>query len=217
MSQETHPEHPLFARIYDPVMAIPERTLLEKHREYVCGGLTGDVLDIGAGTGAMFPYFEQTGDVSVTAIEPDPYMRRRAEQRTTQCDVDITVIDAGAESIPLPDNSVDAVAACFVFCTIPDVDAALDELARVLRSGGEFRFVEHVRGSGVFGCTHDLLAPGWYHAAGGCNLNRNTGKRLYQDDRFELTEFQRFESGLGRVVPIIRGRLERRRDSWFKK
>ena len=215
MSRDTGPNHPLFARLYDPVMAVPERTVLRKHREYVSDELSGAVLDIGAGTGAMLPYFERVDDISVTAIEPDPYMRQQAEQRKKRYDVDFTVIEANAESMPFPDDAFDAVTACFVLCTVASVDAALDEIARVLRSGGEFRFVEHVRGRGGIGVAHDVFAPGWYHAAGGCNLNRNTGNRLSQDDRFELTEYRRFESGLTRLIPLIRGRMERRSDSWW--
>ena len=204
----SNPSHRLFARLYDPVMSVPERTVLGRHREYLADGLSGSVLDIGSGTGAMFPYFG--GDVSVQALEPDPHMRRRASGRTGETTATIALTGASAETLPYDDDTFDAVVASFVFCTIPDHERALDEVARVLRPGGEFRFVEHVRARDALGVVHDALAPGWYHAAGGCNLNRQTGDLFRTDDRFELLAYDRFESGLTRLLPLVRGRLERR-------
>ena len=204
----SNPSHRLFAHLYDPMMAVPERLVLAQHREYLADGLSGTVLDIGSGTGAMFPYF--AGDVSVQAVEPDHYMRQQAVERARESTADITLADASAENLPYDDNTFDAVVASFVFCTIPDHERALDEVARVLRPGGEFRFVEHVRARAALGAVHDALAPGWYHAAGGCNLNRQTGDLFRTDGRFELLAYDRFESGLTRVLPLVRGRLERR-------
>jgi len=206
-------EHPLLARIYDPAMALPERLVLADHRASLAAGLSGRVLDVGAGTGAMFPHFAAQPDLSVHAIEPDPDMRRQATGRAAKVDLDVEVVDASAENLPYPDDSFDGAVAALVLCTVPDVDAALDELARVLRPGAELRFLEHVRGRGAVGHIHDTLAPGWFHVAGGCNLNRRTGDRLSRDDRFELLEYDRFESGLTRLLPLVRGRLERRRGS----
>jgi SAM-dependent methyltransferase len=216
MSSETHsqdPEHPLFACIYDPVMALPERLLLADHRAHLAADLSGMVLDVGSGTGAMFPHYPAASDTTVHGIEPDPHMRRQATERADRLDPDVEVVDASAEELPYPDDSFDAVVAVFVLCTVPDVGTALDEFARVLKPGGELRFLEHVRGRGAVGRLHDTFAPGWFHVAGGCNLNRRTGDQLTGDDRFELLEYTRFESGLSRVVPLIRGRLERRRES----
>ena len=203
--------HPLFARLYDPMMALPERTVLSSHRAHLAEGLSGRVLDIGAGTGAMFPHVADT-DCSVTAVEPDPHMRQQAEKRASSVDADITIIDAQAESLPFPNDSFDAATAVFVFCTIADVERGMDELARVLRPGGEFRFLEHVRARGALGVAHDALTPCWSCAAGGCNLDRRTGDRFQRDDRFELVKYDRFETGLTRALPLVRGRLERHRD-----
>ena len=213
---DRNPAHPLLARLYDPVMAIPERTVFANHRTYLAAELSGSVLDVGSGTGAMFPHFEAVeNDLTVSAIEPDPYMRRHARERAAAVDIDVTVVDARAETLPFPENRFDAATAALVFCTIPDTEAALDEIARVLRPGGEFRFVEHVRGRGGVGFVHDALAPGWYHVAGGCNLNRQTSELFRQDGRFELLDFTRFESGVSQLLPLVRGRMERRRESWF--
>ncbi len=204
------PEHPLFARAYDPLMALPERFLLSDHRAHLADGLSGAVLDVGSGTGAMLPHYPAASDLTVHAVEPDPNMRQQATARAEKLDVHVEVVDAGAGDLPYPEDSFDAAVVAFVLCTVPDVGAALDELARVLRPGGEVRFLEHVRGRGAVGTLHDTLAPGWFHAAGGCTLNRQTGDTLVRDDRFELFEYTRFESGLSRVLPLVRGRLERR-------
>lgn len=198
-------------------MYLPERLLLDTHREYLVDGLSGAVLDVGAGTGAMFPYFaRQMGNVetdatgegeirTIDAIEPDPHMRRQAEKRAANLDASIRLADGRAESMPYADDAFDAVVASFVFCTIDDPHAAIDEIARVLKPGGEFRFVEHVRGEGTVGSVHDTLAPAWHCVAGGCHLNRETGRLFQEHGAFTVLEYNRFDSGLTRALPIIRG------------
>jgi ubiquinone/menaquinone biosynthesis C-methylase UbiE len=188
-------------------MAIPERTVLPAHREYLTAGLSGRVLDLGAGTGAMFPYFASRPDIELCAVEPDPAMRRQARSKAADLDLTVDIADARAEALPYDDDSFDAVVASFVFCTIPDPGAALGELARVLRPGGEFRFLEHVRADGVAGRLHDLFAPAWHTVAGGCHLNRETGDLFRTDDRFAIVEYRRLSDG---AIPMIRGTLERR-------
>lgn len=212
-SSETN-GHPLLSKLYDPVMALPERVVLGRHRRAVTDGLSGHVLEIGAGTGVMFPYYAALDtEISVEAIEPDPHMRQQAKDRVDALNLDCTIVDANAESLPFDDDSVDVAVASLVFCTIEQPETALAELARVLKPGGGVRFIEHVRARGAIGRVHDVLTPGWYHVAGGCHLNRTTGDLFRQDERFELMEYTRFESGLTRVLPLVRGRLERRRDS----
>lgn len=214
MSKNTHAEqaHPLFARLYDPVMAVPERLLLSERRASLARGLSGRVLDLGSGTGAMFPHYPAEG-LTVHAVEPDPHMRDRASDRADQVETDIETVEATGENLPYPDDFFDTVVASFVLCTVQDLGVTLDELARVLEPGGEFRFLEHVRARGVVGRLHDVLAPGWSHVAGGCTLNRRTGDSLTRDERFELVQYDRLESGISRLVPTVSGRLERRRES----
>lgn len=204
--------NPVVARLYDPVMALPERTMLAGYRESLAADLSGEVLDIGAGTGAMFPYFDRLEEpVHVTAVEPDPRMRQQARERANSLGVDIQVVDEDAEDLPFDDGSFDAVVGSFVFCTIPDHEEAFSEVARVLDDGGEFRFIEHVRGDGLPGKAHDVLAPCWHAAAGGCNLDRETDRLFLSDDRFRTVAFERNEGLAGTILPIVHGRLVRRR------
>lgn len=117
------------------------------------------------------------------------------------------------QGLPFADESIDVVIASLVFCTIPDVEGALSEVARVLKPGGEFRFLEHVRGDGTIGIAHDVLAPVWYTVAGGCHLNRETDEVFWTDDRFELVDYTRVDDDRIGVVPLVRGTLERHDDT----
>lgn len=208
------PSHPVVASLYDTVMELPEAYFLRDHRGFLAEGLPGTVLDLGAGTGAQFEQFAKRADdtAALHAVEPDPHMRERARARAEELDLPVEIADARAESLPYDSDTFDTVVASLVFCTIPDAEAALDEVARVLAPGGEFRFLEHVRATGTTGLVHDAVAPGWHAVAGGCHLNRQTGDLFRRDDRFELTEYDRFDAGVSGAVPLIRGEM-RRRDS----
>ncbi|WP_435346768.1 class I SAM-dependent methyltransferase [Haloarchaeobius sp. HRN-SO-5] len=204
--------HRLFAALYDPVVG-PFESRVEPHRRWLATGCRGTVLAVGVGTGAMFPYFAEVSrrdpTVEFVGIEPDPHMRKRAEPRARECGLDITIHDAGAEAIPLPDDSVDVVVASLVFCTIPDVDAAIDEVARVLEPGGEFRFFEHVRAKDWTNRIQQAATPVWKRVAGGCHLDRATDERFIADDRFEVQALERLDVGVPPVEPFVRGVLVR--------
>lgn len=203
----------LFAALYDPVTAVAERTLFREHREYLAADLSGRVLDLGAGTGAMFPYFADAArvapDLAVHALDPDPHMRRRAQRRADALDLDVRILEADAGALPYAEDAFDAVVASLVLCTVPDVDAALAEVARVLAPGGELRFLEHVHGRGWYGRVQDAVTPAWRVAAAGCHLNRETGRTLRSHTAFEVAEFERFSPPVPPVTPFVRGRLVR--------
>ncbi|WP_276261356.1 class I SAM-dependent methyltransferase [Haloglomus litoreum] len=212
-SEEDGPAHPWFARLYDPVMRASEAKLFPPHREYLARDLAGDVLDLGAGTGAMLPYYEEairSGAAEVTMLEPDPHMREQAVAAAREDGIEVTVSDARAESLPFPDDSFDVVVASMVFCTIPDPEAALDEVARVLRPGGEFRFLEHVTEEGWRRLAQRALGPLWSRVAGGCRLTRRTGELFDDHEAFVLAEMERLHLGVFPVRPFVRGTLERR-------
>ena len=212
MAAQREQSHPLFAAIYDPAMVIIERTLLRPHRNYLVDDLRGAILDVGAGTGAMFPYFATVGNGSTAfyAIEPDSYMRRRAREKAHELCLDIDIRSAAAESLPYADDSFDVVIASMVFCTIPDVETSLSEVARVLRPGGEFRFFEHVLDDGWRARVQSLIAPLWKRVAGGCHLTRQTASVFAADRSFDIVEIDRMNLGTTPIRPFVRGRLRKR-------
>lgn len=170
----------------------------------------GPVLDLGAGTGAMFSYLGATaqrdGPIQLHAIEPDPSFKARAEQKAERVGLDIDIRSARAESLPYDDESFNTVIASTVFCTIPDVELAMREIDRVLKPNGKLRFLEHVRSHGLHGRVQDRVAPFWKRMAGGCHLNRYT-ERTLTESPLELTEIEEYEidTSFTPVKRFIRG------------
>ncbi|EMY35091.1 methylase [Arthrobacter crystallopoietes BAB-32] len=162
----------LFASRYDAATRFAERTELGRRRAALLAGLSGEVIDVGAGTGANLPHFPPS--CMVTAVEPDPHMRRRLEAKVGTAVAPVKIADGSAEALPAEDGTVDAVVFTLVLCTVPDQAAALAEARRVLKPGGRLLFLEHVRGTGRHAKMQDLLRPLWSFAAQGCQINRDT-------------------------------------------
>jgi len=131
------------ARKYDREMNFFDRLLFAGGREWVCSQAAGDVLEIGIGTGRNLPHYRV--DVSLIGIELSPAMLEiaRARARELGREVDLRVGDA--QALEFPDDSFDAVVCTLSLCTIPDDRAAVAEVRRVLRPGGRFLLLEHVR------------------------------------------------------------------------
>jgi ubiquinone/menaquinone biosynthesis C-methylase UbiE len=171
--------HRLFAAMYDRINARAERRLVGPLRARMLSSLRGRVLEIGAGTGANFPHYPPGAEV--VAVEPDPYMLRRAGERLRQLpDARIDLREGDAQALPFPDASFDHVVSTLVLCTVPDLTAALAEIRRVLKPDGRFHFLEHVRGEGLRGRAQDLVRPAWRYVAAGCIVNRRTGEAIEQ-------------------------------------
>ena len=166
--------HPVFARLWS-VMSRHEPADIRHHRDELLAGLSGRVIEIGAGTGSNFAHYPPTVD-EVVAVEPEPYMRKQAEAAAARAEVRIEVLDAFAERLPADDCSFDTAVACLVLCTVIDQASALGELRRVLRPGGELRFYEHVLSDraalAVSQRTVDRIF--WPRAFGGCHTARDT-------------------------------------------
>ncbi len=193
--------HRWFAAVYDILMRPGERGPIGRIRPQLLEGLHGDVLEIGAGTGANFAHYP--AESRVIALEPDPYMLKRAEAKIVA--LGVTNVDAQrapAEHLPFDDASFDAVVSTLVLCTVRDLPASLAEVRRVLRPGGEFRFLEHVRGEGLLGRLQDLVQPvyGWFFA--GCHANRRT-EAAFRDAGFEFVSFD--HKKVNPVMPVIYG------------
>lgn len=167
--------HPLFARFYAKVLARNEPAELRAFREELLTGLRGRVVEVGAGSGANFPHYPPEV-TEVVAVEPESYLREQARAAAEATPVRVTVLDGVADALPLEDASCDAAVACLVLCTVPDQASALAELRRVLRPGGELRFLEHVRGQTprMARAQRFVDRTFWPRAFGGCHTARDT-------------------------------------------
>jgi ubiquinone/menaquinone biosynthesis C-methylase UbiE len=182
--------HRIFAAMYDRMNGPAEREFLGPRRERLLGGLTGEVLDVGAGTGANLPYLRQAS--RVVAAEPDPAMRRRLAPKAAAAEAPVEVEDSPAESLRYPDASFDAVVCTLVLCTVTDPDRALSEARRVLRPGGRLIVLEHVRGDGRLARWQDRITPLWTRLAAGCHPGRDT-RTAVERAGFTFVEVEEFQ------------------------
>ncbi|MFL5818182.1 MAG: class I SAM-dependent methyltransferase [Conexibacter sp.] len=171
--------HPLFARFYTHVLARNEPAELRAYRDELLAGVSGRVVEVGAGSGANFPHYP-AGVAEVVAVEPEAYLREQAVTAGAQAGVPVTVLDGVADALPLEDASCDAAVACLVLCTVPDQASALAEVRRVLKPGGELRFYEHVRGTTprMTRWQHVADRTFWPRCFGGCHTARETVRAI---------------------------------------
>lgn len=166
--------HRVFAALYDRATAAAERGWLGEQRRALLSQATGDVLEIGAGTGANLRHLP-AGARSVVLTEPDPAMRRRLVERLERDPRPGARVDPSpAERLDVADASIDTVVSTLVLCSVADPAAALAEVRRVLRPGGALVFLEHVRADGRRARWQDRITPLWRRAIAGCHPNRDT-------------------------------------------
>lgn len=170
--------HPRFAKAYLRISEISDKRGSADHRRRMLAGLSGRVIEVGAGNGRNFAHYPSSV-TEVLAVEPDGFLRKHAERVATDARVPVHVVDGEADHVPGEDGAFDAAVYSLVLCSVPDVDTALREAWRVLRPGGELRFYEHVRDtSPVVGGIQDLITPLWKRLGGGCHPNRDTETAL---------------------------------------
>jgi ubiquinone/menaquinone biosynthesis C-methylase UbiE len=164
----------IFAGTYDRMMAKSERDGLAARRDALLAQATGDVLEIGGGTGANLSRYG-AGVRSLVVTEPEPPMAHRLEQHIAERRPDARLVQAPAEALPFEDASFDTAVATLVLCTVADQPQALRELRRVLRPGGRLLFIEHVRAeSAKLARWQDRLLPINVRLGHGCHCNRAT-------------------------------------------
>jgi len=136
----------LTAFFYDRVMSTAEQACLADWRRELLGQAHGEVLEVGAGTGASIEFYPDSVSTLVLS-EPDPHMRKQLSERVkrSQGRENSSVRTGTAEQIEAEDESFDCVVTSLVCCSIADLDAGLLEIRRVLRHGGHFIFMEHSR------------------------------------------------------------------------
>lgn len=195
--------HPLFARLY---ARASERESAEQveHRRETLAGLHGRVVELGAGNGRNLGFYPATVD-EVVAVEPEPYLRARAVEAVARAPVAVTVVDAVAGRLPFEDASFDAAVACLVLCTVPDPAAALADLRRVLRPGGELRFLEHVHADrGPLRSVQSFADASrlWPMIAGGCHAARDTLQAI-EGAGFTVADVRRLHFSPGPPLPAV--------------
>jgi ubiquinone/menaquinone biosynthesis C-methylase UbiE len=179
----------VFAAMYDRMLGKTERAGLGEHRRALLAEATGDVLEIGGGTGANLQYYGDTVR-SLTIVEPEKPMLRRLEQHIEQSGRQAKALRAPAEDLPFNDASFDAIVSTLVLCTVDDVPRALRELCRVLRPGGKLLFIEHVRSDDEkLARTQDRMLPINVRIGHGCHPNRRTLDSI-RDAGFEITSLE---------------------------
>ena len=168
---------------------------LKKWRAELSSGLAGRVLEIGFGSGLNVDHYPSTVE-QVLAVEPSAKAFRIAQRRIESSPVLIELVGLDGQLIPLPDDSCDDALCTFALCTIPDVDAALAEVRRVLRPGGRFHFLEHgLAPDPRVAVWQRRLEPLQRRVADGCHLTRDP-ITLVRSAGFGLDDVdQRYGSG----------------------
>ena len=212
MANPTDIRHPLFARIWTLLLSPgAEHAGAAEHRDELLAGLGGRVVEVGAGNGLNFRHYP-AAVTEVVAVEPEPYLRRHAVQAAAEVSVPVAVVAGRADALPAGDAAFDAGVTSLVLCSVPDQAAALRELGRVIRPGGELRFYEHVVAPGgtAAAVQRGLDRSGiWPRLGAGCHLARDTAAAI-EAAGFVIERCRRFPFGPGPFgIPHILGSARR--------
>lgn len=199
----------VFSAAYDPLLWVGERAGMAKRRQDLLAEASGRVLELGAGSGLNLPYYPEDLE-ELTLTEPAAPMISRLRRRARKSKRDCRVVVAPAEQLPFDDDSFDTVVSTLVLCTVDDPGPVIDEIARVLRPGGQLLFLEHVRAetSGLARWQDRLHRP-WHGFAAGCHANRPTVELLRESRlRVEAVERDRWSWMPALVHPLAFGRAQ---------
>jgi ubiquinone/menaquinone biosynthesis C-methylase UbiE len=201
MSLQSTVSHPLCARLYAKQAQAAESRGLADQRRRMLAGLTGEIVEIGAGNGLNFAHYPRSVTMA-HAFEPEPYLRALALAAADNAAVPVSVCDAVAEDLPLADASVDAAVSSLVLCSVKDLAGAIGELYRVVRPGGELRFNEHVASPHPLrrAVQRTVDATIWPTVSGGCHLARDTRAAL-EDRGFRIERVERFVFSVSALDP----------------
>jgi ubiquinone/menaquinone biosynthesis C-methylase UbiE len=204
--------HPVFARLYSRLSPGVERKGGAEHRTELLEGVSGRVVEIGAGNGLNFAHYPAAVS-EVVAVEPEPYLRERAADAAATAPVPVRVVDGVADALPAEDGTFDAAVASLVLCSVPDQATALAEIRRVLRPGGELRFYEHVVSDRPRTARTQRRLDDWGlwpRLAGGCHAARDTTAAIevagYRIERCRRFPFAAGPVSLAHVIGLARPR-----------
>jgi ubiquinone/menaquinone biosynthesis C-methylase UbiE len=197
----------VFAALYDKALDGSEKAGLADRRRDLLSKARGRVLEIGAGTGLNLPYYP-AGVEEIVFTEPEEPMAKRLEAKLADAGRPSRVTRAPAERLPFEDDSFDTVVCTLVLCTVEDPDQAISEVARVLRPGGQFLFLEHVRADDPkLARWQDRLTGVWRKIGHGCNPNRPTPALIERSPlAVEEIEHSEFPKSPPIVRPLVTGR-----------
>jgi len=198
----------LIAFFYDRVMANTEQGCLGEWRHGLIEQVSGEVLEVGAGTGANIKYYSKNVSRLVLS-EPDKHMRQLLKKQVEGSQLpDARVTSGTAEQIDASDESFDYVVTTLVCCSVTNLNACLREIRRVLKPGGSLVFLEHVAAD--HGTSRrrwqDRITPIWKTLMGNCHLNRETEQAMVKQG-FEIIQIERasMRNAPSIVRPTIRG------------
>ena len=197
----------LFARWYPWLDRRAEAAGVGALRDRALSGVCGQTLEIGAGHGANLPHYPQAVGPLVLTDPSAPMvaeLRRAAASSENASSREVSVVQAGAESLPFPDGTFDAVVATFVLCSVDDPRAVLAEIARVLAPGGRLHFLEHVRAADgtLLARAQDAVERTHRIVGGGCRPNRRTEAAIAATPGLTITE--RETGNLPGHLPFVR-------------
>ncbi len=194
-----------FTTRYERFAAVYKRKLL--------GELTGTVVEIGPGTGANLKYLDRHRARWI-GIEPNRFMNAYLHDEAQKLGIAIELQTGTADSLPLADNSVDAVISTLVLCCVPSQEQALREVLRVLRPGGKLVFLEHVAAEPHTRLrrVQSFVTPLWRRLGDGCEPNRETWRAI-EHAGFEKVEYERITAPIVIVSPQIVGTAFKRANS----
>jgi AhpD family alkylhydroperoxidase len=187
------------ARLFDLGMRVADRAGLGRVRRRVAGRATGDVLEIGIGTGSNFRVYPQ--DVVVHGVDVSGPALSIAAERAVSAGRQVTLSVADAGALPFADDTFDTVVVTFVLCSVGYVDRSLREARRVLRPGGTIRLLEHARaGQPLIAALQVRIAPAWARVSGGCRLDHDV---LGAVRGAELTLVETRQHAGGTLIEIV--------------
>ncbi|HEY5709623.1 MAG TPA: class I SAM-dependent methyltransferase [Solirubrobacterales bacterium] len=190
-----------FSAVYDGLMKSTEEAGMREIRRETLAAARGRTIDIGAGTGINVELYPEAVTELVLA-EPDEHMLNRLRPKVPGWGREVSVVQAGAGSLPFDDDSFDTAVFTLVLCTVPDPRAALSDAARVLKPGGKLLFVEHVRSEDPsLARWQDRLEGPWRFLGDGCHCNRDTVASI-EASPFEMEKVEKGE--LPKSPPLVR-------------